>query len=206
MDIAKKYEDVVAERDAALAREAEVGRLYDSLVNRSNRERDASYKSEDALREELARYKYLFGQAQKAIDRLNELHPKRMGELAKRLTVAEKRASELEQLLQMFIDNSDDKDVVELSEHALKPAAEWYEEPLHPVEGDRLPAIGRKVFIRLSSSDSWVEHTVTGYYVWDDLQGSASLHRVFVRVRDGAGYHNARLLKDVRLSAEGEGS
>lgn len=43
----------------------------------------------DALLGELARYKSLFGQAQKAIDRLNELHPKRMGELAKRLSVAE---------------------------------------------------------------------------------------------------------------------
>jgi len=55
MNIAKKYEDLVAERDAALTREAEVGRLYDSLVNRSNREREASYKREDALREELDR-------------------------------------------------------------------------------------------------------------------------------------------------------
>lgn len=52
-------------------------------------ERDAALGREAALREELARYKSLFGQAQKAIDRLNDLHPKRMGELAKRLTVAE---------------------------------------------------------------------------------------------------------------------
>lgn len=40
--------------NAALAREAEVGRLYDSLVHSSNRERGASYKREAALREELA--------------------------------------------------------------------------------------------------------------------------------------------------------
>ena len=43
----------LSDYDAALAREAEVGRLYDSLVNRSNRERDASEKREAALREEL---------------------------------------------------------------------------------------------------------------------------------------------------------
>lgn len=42
--------------------------------------------------------------------------------LQQRLTVAEKRIGELEGLLQMFVDNSDDKDVVELSEHALKAA------------------------------------------------------------------------------------
>jgi hypothetical protein len=53
MNIPPKYEDVVAHLDAALAREA-------------------------ALREDLARYKFLFGQAQKAIDRLDDLHPKRM--------------------------------------------------------------------------------------------------------------------------------
>lgn len=69
MNIPLKYEDVVAKLDAAMIREA-------------------------ALREELARYKSLFGQAQKAIDRLNELHPKRMGELAKRLTVAEQLLQE----------------------------------------------------------------------------------------------------------------
>lgn len=104
MNIPPKYEDVVAKLDAALAREA-------------------------ALREELARYKSLFGQAQKAIDRLNELHPKRMGELAKRLTVAE-------QLLHEVRDSGDwhssalefihgeGFEVLAKIEAALKPAAE----------------------------------------------------------------------------------
>lgn len=104
MNIPLKYEDVVAKLDAALGREA-------------------------ALREELARYKSLFGQAQKAIDRLNELHPKRMGELAKRLTVAE-------QLLHEVRDSGDwhssalefihgeGFEVLAKIEAALKPAAE----------------------------------------------------------------------------------
>lgn len=84
---------------------------------------------------------------------------------------------------------------------AYKPAAEL--PPMNTVEGDKLPPIGGKVFIHLSSSDSWVGHTVAGYYVWNDLQGDTTLHRVFVRVRDSDGYLNARLLKDIRLSAEG---
>ena len=104
MNIPMKYEDVVEKLDAALGREA-------------------------ALREELARYKSLFGQAQKAIDRLNELHPKRMGELAKRLTVAE-------QLLHEVRDSGDwhssalefihgeGFEVLAKIEAALKPAAE----------------------------------------------------------------------------------
>lgn len=110
--------------DAALAREAEVGRLYDSLVNRSNRERDASYKRESALREELPRYKNLFGQAQKAIDRLNELHPKRMGELAKRLTVAEQLLKRFDSMFSGGICSGPLQDLVVDVRAALKPAAE----------------------------------------------------------------------------------
>jgi chromosome segregation ATPase len=45
---------------------------------------------------------------------------------------AERRVEQLEELLQMFIDNSDDGDVVELSRHALKPATEG---ALKPAEG-----------------------------------------------------------------------
>lgn len=52
-------------------------------------------RRETALREDLARYKSLFAQAQKAIDRLNELHHKRMCEIAKRLTVAEQLLREV---------------------------------------------------------------------------------------------------------------
>lgn len=53
----------------------------------------------DAALAELKRYQSLFNQAQRAIDRLNELHPKRMAELGRRLTAADERADVLEGLL-----------------------------------------------------------------------------------------------------------
>lgn len=78
--------------------------------------------------------------------------------------------------------------------------------PLDPVNGDQLPAINSKVLIHLSSCDAWVEHTVVGYYAWEDLGANEYLHRVFIRVRDADGYLNARLLKDVRaVAALGQG-
>ena len=78
--------------------------------------------------------------------------------------------------------------------------------PLEPVNGDQLPAINSKVLIHLSSCDAWVEHTVVGYYAWEDLGANEYLHRVFIRVRDDDGYLNARLLKDVRdVAALGQG-
>lgn len=70
--------------------------------------------------------------------------------------------------------------------------------PLPPIEGDLLPAIGSKVLIHLAREDKWVEHTVVGYYVWDNLRPDPSVHRVFVRVRDDQGYLNARMLGDIR--------
>ena len=72
------------------------------------------------------------------------------------------------------------------------------------VEGDKLPPIGSKVAIHLARHDAWIEHTVTGYYAWPDLSGCDEVHRVFVRVVDGCGYENARLLKDIRTSTEAE--
>lgn len=69
---------------------------------------------------------------------------------------------------------------------------------LDSVNGDVLPQVGDKVLIHLGRSDRWVEHTVVGYYVWKDLAGDDSLHRVFVRVKDSEGNLNARMLKDVR--------
>lgn len=69
---------------------------------------------------------------------------------------------------------------------------------LPPAHGDVLPEIGTKVLIHLGRSERWVEHTVVGYYVWKDLGGNDSLHRVFVRVKDSEGHLNARMLKDVR--------
>lgn len=69
---------------------------------------------------------------------------------------------------------------------------------LEPVEGDQLPAVGSKVLAHLGSSDKWVEHEVTGYYVWGDLGGNTRLSRVFVRLADSHGYPNARMLCDIR--------
>lgn len=78
---------------------------------------------------------------------------------------------------------------------------------LDPVFGDVLPQVGDKVLVHLGRSERWVEHTVVGYYVWKDLGGSDSLHRVFVRVKDADGRLNARMLKDVRpLIAKPEGA
>ena len=53
----------------------------------------------DAALAELKRYQSLFNQAQRAIDRLNELHPKRMAELGRRLTAADERNDEAIDLL-----------------------------------------------------------------------------------------------------------
>lgn len=68
---------------------------------------------------------------------------------------------------------------------------------LQPVHGDVLPPIGSTVLIHLARSDSWVPHTVVGYYAWPDLGGNTGLHRLFIRVKDADGYLNARLLEDV---------
>ena len=176
---------------------------------------NAALAREAALREEIE----MARQVQEATDAIvtmvdgqRDRWIEKCGLLKQRLTVAEQRAGDMTAKLgdayewgygdgqnspNGYSDKEDrDKCVAEL----LKPAAEL--PPMNPVEGDKLPPIGGKVFIHLSSSDSWVEHTVAGYYVWNDLQGDTTLHRVFVRVRDSAGYLNARLLKDIRLSAE----
>ncbi|QCG66577.1 hypothetical protein [Pseudomonas veronii] len=58
----------------------------------------------DAALAELGRYQSLFNQAQKAIDRLNELHRKRMAEIGRRLTAADERADVLEGLLNRAIE------------------------------------------------------------------------------------------------------
>lgn len=88
---------------------------------------------EAALREDLAQYKSLFAQAQKAIDRLNELHHKRMCEIAKRLTVAEKRLSQVDGACDLAMRAIDDDErganfvkIIQAikDKAALKPAAE----------------------------------------------------------------------------------
>ena len=70
--------------------------------------------------------------------------------------------------------------------------------PLPPVNGDLLPPVGSKVLIHLAREDEWVEHTVVGYYAWENLRPDPSVHRVCVRVRDADGYLNARGLGDIR--------
>jgi hypothetical protein len=75
------------------------------------------------------------------------------------------------------------------------------EQTLDPVHGDVLPPIGSKVCIELGSS-GWDEQTVTGYYVWPSHGLDKNVHRVFVRVKDAEGTPNARLLADVRTSAQ----
>ena len=58
----------------------------------------------DAALAELGRYQSLFNQAQKAIDRLNELHRKRMAEIGQRLTASDERADVLEGLIGEVLD------------------------------------------------------------------------------------------------------
>lgn len=97
-----------------------------------------------ALREELAeanRYKNLFEQSEKTIDRVHCMYAKRLLEatgerqtvlipdeefvryfeeikaMKASLTAAEQRNAELIGVLEMFADNSDDGDVVEISRH-----------------------------------------------------------------------------------------
>ena len=80
-------------------------------------------KSYEALAADLASEKIisktLFGQKESYM-MLADGRKFDLDAIQQRLTVAEKRIGELEGLLQMFVGNSDDKDVVELSEHALK--------------------------------------------------------------------------------------
>lgn len=78
---------------------------------------------------------------------------------------------------------------------------------LPPVEGDVLPAIGSKVLIHLASSDSWAEHEVVGYYVWEAINDLAKPrhHRVFVRVRDADGILNAHHNVHHGITAKAEG-
>jgi len=80
--------------------------------------------------------------------------------------------------------------------HQSAPAAK-----VNPVDGDVLPPVGSKVWIELASS-GWDEQTVTGYYVWPSHGLDKNVHRVFVRVKDADGTPNARLLADVRTSAQ----
>ncbi|OZY60445.1 hypothetical protein CJF39_06075 [Pseudomonas lundensis] len=61
----------------------------------------------DAALAELGRYQSLFNQAQKAIDRLNELHRKRMAEIGRRLTAADERVDTAISLLECVLDTGE---------------------------------------------------------------------------------------------------
>lgn len=152
------------------------------------KELESALSREDSMREEM-------GMVRKAVPNSTL----ELVSLQQRLTVAEKLLQRVHQADAL----SHCCPLWKAIDAALKPTAECVSgEPLHPVDGDKLPPIGSKVLIHLGSSNSWAEHTVAGYYVWGDLNGNPALHRVFVRVTDSAGHHNARLLKDVRASAE----
>lgn len=67
---------------------------------------------------------------------------------------------------------------------------------LEPVDRDKLPPIGSEVEIHLGRQDAWVKHVVVGYFAWGSH--STKDHRVFVRVMDGDGYLNARMIDEIR--------
>lgn len=74
---------------------------------------------------------------------------------------------------------------------------------LEPVEGDQLPPVGSRIFIRHGRDDDAHACIVTGYYVWGDLKGDKRLHRVFVRmVYEGTDTKQARMLCDCYATAE----
>lgn len=75
----------------------DAGRIYAEALTRVTAERDAALA-------ELGRYQSLFNQAQKAIDRLNELHRKRMAEIGRSLTAADERVDLLEGLVGEVLD------------------------------------------------------------------------------------------------------
>lgn len=122
-----REEKLREELESALAREAEVGRLYDSLVHRSNRERVASYKREAVLRNDVL-----------TLEKGGQLIVRDMHEYRQRLAVAEQRVDCLEELLndavsamKMVSENSDDIDSVGICmeyvgriNEVFKPAAE----------------------------------------------------------------------------------
>lgn len=76
----------------------------------------------DAALAELGRYQSLFNQAQKAIDRLNELHRKRMAEIGRRLTAADERADVLDGLLRDINDAPGGSQFKKHIDAALNPA------------------------------------------------------------------------------------
>lgn len=71
------------------------------------------------------------------------------------------------------------------------------------VDGDILPPIGGRVFIRHGRDDDAHACIVTGYYAWGDLGGNPHLSRVFVSlVYEGTDTKQSRMLCDCFQTAE----
>lgn len=65
--------------------------------------------------------------------------------------------------------------------------------PVDAVEGDVLPALGERVWIRHGRDDDAHACIVVGYYAWPSLNKERYAHRVFVRmVYEGTTTPNAR--------------
>ena len=86
------------------------------------------------------------------------------------------------------------------------PIGNHTEQPLEPVGGDLLPAVGSEVLIHLARSEQWVKHTVLGYYVWGNLDGDPYSQRVFVRVRDADGIEGLEAAEDLGFAGHGLGA
>ena len=79
-------------------------RVLKSELEAQRKDFDRVTAGRDAALAELGRYQSLFNQAQKAIDRLNELHRKRMAEIGRSLTAADERVDLLEGLVGEVLD------------------------------------------------------------------------------------------------------
>lgn len=77
--------------------------------------------------------------------------------------------------------------------HAIDEVLKSSAAALDPVEGDVLPPLGARVWIRHGRDDDAHACIVVGYYVWPALSKEKYSHRVFVRlVYEGATTPNAR--------------
>lgn len=61
---------------------------------------------------------------------------------------------------------------------------------------DSMPVIGAKVKIHITRPDTWIEHTVVGYYTITDVTTGATT--IFVRVMDTAGFLTAREINQIK--------
>ena len=61
-----------------------------------------------------------------------------------------------------------------------------------------LPEIGTKVQIHNERTNSWITHTVVGYYPAYDGQNKPQ--RVFVRVADSSGFLTAREVSQLKIT------